>query len=90
LNKETVCNHIPEHIYVNVQPVERLDGVDVIEKNCQYCGKDSYSSYNDPDWRCPYCGKKLTNINRGESTQMCAVDSGSEKRFKIIQNMPEK
>jgi len=31
----------------------------MIKKICPHCGKDSYSSHNNPDWQCPYCGKYI-------------------------------
>lgn len=29
----------------------------MIQKICPFCKLDSYSAYNDPNWRCPYCGR---------------------------------
>lgn len=29
----------------------------MFQKKCPFCNGDSFSSYNDPNWRCPYCGK---------------------------------
>lgn len=31
----------------------------MLRKTCPYCRKDSYSSYNDPNWLCPYCGQNI-------------------------------
>lgn len=31
----------------------------MISKRCPYCKRDSYSSYDDPHWKCPYCGNKM-------------------------------
>ncbi len=59
----------------------------MIKKNCHYCGKDSYSSYNDPDWRCPYCGEKLPYIQQYEDDDKNKADLPAKKRFAVIQNI---
>lgn len=34
----------------------------MLKKNCTSCGGNSYSAYDDPKWRCPYCGKDIGKI----------------------------
>lgn len=53
----------------------------VISKKCPFCYRDSYSAYDDPDWECPYCGKKMgsntQSTNGGTDKQTCLVaDTG--------------
>lgn len=31
----------------------------MIKKVCPFCNSESYSSYNDPHWLCPYCKKNI-------------------------------
>lgn len=31
----------------------------MIEKQCPFCNNRSYSSYDDPNWICPYCGRNI-------------------------------
>ena len=40
--------------------VERGDKV--IEKTCIHCEKPSYSSNQNGEWICPYCGEDMTDI----------------------------
>lgn len=49
------------------------------KKNCFYCGGDSYSSYNDPDWQCPHCGQYI-----GEGKLVDKTQNNPLKKLKIV------
>ena len=38
----------------------------MIKKTCPCCNGDSYSSYDDPNWKCPYCGKHIPKLTTEE------------------------
>ncbi|WP_421382027.1 hypothetical protein ACOJQI_21670 [Bacillus salacetis] len=44
-------------IHLNNEQRER--GVKVYKKNCQRCGRSSYSAVESGEWKCPYCGIDL-------------------------------
>lgn len=33
----------------------------MLKKTCPFCQSDSYSAYDNPNWRCPYCNRKITH-----------------------------
>lgn len=37
-------------------------GDKVVEKKCTHCDKPSYSSNQNGEWICPYCGEDMTDI----------------------------
>lgn len=39
----------------------------MICKRCPYCHRDSYSAYDDPDWKCPYCSANIGSDRRSVS-----------------------
>lgn len=41
----------------------------MIKKVCPFCNSDSYSSYNDPNWLCPYCKKNIGDSSQKEIKQ---------------------
>lgn len=38
----------------------------MIQKICPHCKGDSYSSHDDPGWKCPYCGRPIPKIEEGK------------------------
>ncbi|HVJ47507.1 hypothetical protein [Desulfitobacterium sp.] len=39
----------------------------MIQKLCPHCLQISYSSYDNPEWICPYCGKEIRNERNEEN-----------------------
>lgn len=49
----------------------------MIKKTCPACGGNSYSAYNDPDWKCPYCGE---NLGDKTWTNKCSLAPDKKER----------
>ncbi|AHF08382.1 hypothetical protein DESME_01615 [Desulfitobacterium metallireducens DSM 15288] len=60
----------------------------MIPKICPYCLKSSYSSYDDPEWICPYCGKNIGHKSneRGKIHEFLAIKDNSEDNSTFDRN----
>lgn len=53
----------------------------MIQKICPSCRLDSYSAYNDPNWKCPYCGRLIpkVEIRKGNITVL-----SKERKLRVV------
>lgn len=51
----------------------------MIQKKCPYCRGESFSSYNDPNWRCPYCGKIINLMKNSKEKPDIYPSNGDRK-----------
>jgi ribosomal protein L37AE/L43A len=64
-------------------------------KLCPFCINNSYSSYNNPQWICPYCGKNigftetLEPVNLETNNDKREVKSGGQNEIAILRKMWE-